>query len=477
MNRFLMLALLTVVSLRGVALGDETEEYNKIRGLLGAGKTAEAEKVFGEALKEYPDSDRLKSLNYLFYAYNNRDENYAAAAKYLETFIDGMLPAEGRPSGYLSQLPRFTEMLTEVYGKGGREDEIAEKLDAILAKVEKAAESGDASAKIAARELRNQQFLRLAEQGDVEAARKMLEERLAAARKAVDAAPTDEAAQLDLLFLVKGQVELAEATGADNAEKLRETYLSTLMSKAIERKDVPVIVTAVLDEAVQTIAGMARKQPFKAEQGLKNLQEFAASLETDDPQLKSRIATLKRSAASLQRSIDVAKAHAELIGKEAFPLTAEAWVNGTPLTPADLEGKVVLLDFWAVWCGPCIATFPHLRQWREEYADKGLVIIGVTRYYQYGWNEEMHRAQREEGISQADERKAMEKFAEHYNLQHRFMITPPDSKLQESYRVSGIPQAVLIDRAGKIRLIRVGSGESNAHDIEKMLAELIGDTE
>jgi peroxiredoxin len=64
------------------------------------------------------------------------------------------------------------------------------------------------------------------------------------------------------------------------------------------------------------------------------------------------------------------------------------------------------------------------------------------------------------------------KFAESHNLHHRFAIQK-DKSLAEYYAVSGIPHVVVIDRAGKIRLIRVGSGDKNAKDIGEMLEKLI----
>ena len=71
-----------------------------------------------------------------------------------------------------------------------------------------------------------------------------------------------------------------------------------------------------------------------------------------------------------------------LIGKPAPDLQGDFAVNGEPTRISDMKGKVVLLDFWAVWCGPCVSTFPRLRAWHDKYKDQGLVILGATTYYQ-----------------------------------------------------------------------------------------------
>ena len=175
-------------------------------------------------------------------------------------------------------------------------------------------------------------------------------------------------------------------------------------------------------------------------------------------------------------------------------MDVEGWVNGSPLTDADLKGKVVLLDFWAIWCGPCVSTFPHLIEWHEKYADKGLVMIGLTRYYGYEWDEEAGKAVRsrrkvtpkpeteaapeqEQEITpeqkQEQEQEALLKYAEGKGLHHRIAFQK-DRTLSDYYAVTGIPHVVVIGREGKVRLIRIGSGEKNAQDIEAMIQELIG---
>src|SRR5882757_3199163 len=56
---------------------------------------------------------------------------------------------------------------------------------------------------------------------------------------------------------------------------------------------------------------------------------------------------------------------------------ATQWLNSPPLTPADLRGKVVLVDFWTYTCINWLRTLPYVRAWAQKYKDQGLVVIGV----------------------------------------------------------------------------------------------------
>jgi thiol-disulfide isomerase/thioredoxin len=155
----------------------------------------------------------------------------------------------------------------------------------------------------------------------------------------------------------------------------------------------------------------------------------------------------------------------------------DGWANTVGVTRKSFEGQVVLLDFWAMWCGPCIATFPHLREWREEFGDQGFEIVGVTQYYNFEWDDEQKRASRaSDEITPQQERETLARFLEHHQLEHPVMVAPKNSEMSSNYGVKGIPHAVLIDRDGTVQLVKTGAGPATAKEIHDKIKELLAKT-
>jgi thiol-disulfide isomerase/thioredoxin len=169
--------------------------------------------------------------------------------------------------------------------------------------------------------------------------------------------------------------------------------------------------------------------------------------------------------------------HDHMIGKAAPDFTGDFCLNGKTTKLSDLKGKVVLVDFWAVWCGPCIATFPHLRDWTKQYGKDGLVILGATTYYQrLGFDKDKGQiTQLKEELNAADERDMVKDFAAHHKLTHELLMLDKQEygKASKAYAVSGIPTAVLIDRQGNVQMVRVGASEENAEALHDKIRELL----
>jgi len=68
--------------------------------------------------------------------------------------------------------------------------------------------------------------------------------------------------------------------------------------------------------------------------------------------------------------------HNAMIGQHAPTLLAKKWYN-SPSDGLELGGKVVLLDFFGIWCRPCMAKIPFIKELHELYSDRGLVVIGI----------------------------------------------------------------------------------------------------
>ncbi|HLA96378.1 MAG TPA: TlpA disulfide reductase family protein [Pyrinomonadaceae bacterium] len=158
--------------------------------------------------------------------------------------------------------------------------------------------------------------------------------------------------------------------------------------------------------------------------------------------------------------------HYKLLGEAAPELVGiDKWLPGTPVSIADLKGKVVLLDFWATWCGPCFDAFPSLIEWHQELSGKGLVIIGVTRYY----------GRSDSGpVNEIAEFAFLQRFKEKQKLPYTFAIGK-DQTPQLLYGANALPTAVLIDRKGIIRYIEAGTSSSRVEEMREMILKLLAE--
>ena len=160
---------------------------------------------------------------------------------------------------------------------------------------------------------------------------------------------------------------------------LRTTFTSFVAAEIKKHPGNVPLVSVYNEAAIQSIREVMSADPADARKRLEAWKEFLGSLDTSAAAMPNLVQNAKRSIAALERSLATDRNRFELVGKPAIPLDVQDWVNGSPLTGADLKGKVVLLDFFAVWCGPCIAGFSHLRELHEKYGSRGLVIVGVTQ--------------------------------------------------------------------------------------------------
>ncbi len=157
---------------------------------------------------------------------------------------------------------------------------------------------------------------------------------------------------------------------------------------------------------------------------------------------------------------------ARLIGRTAPELVVSRWLDGAGSRLGELRGKVVLLDFWAMWCSPCVAAYPHLRAMQAKYEAQGFQILGVTRYF--------GRSDAEESLGREQEFKSLQSYKTKYKLLWPVGIGKMDDPTNdEAYGVTGLPTVVLIDRQGRVRHLKRGIGEYRK--LERQIERLLGE--
>lgn len=126
-------------------------------------------------------------------------------------------------------------------------------------------------------------------------------------------------------------------------------------------------------------------------------------------------------------------------------------MDGGMVKLSDLRGQVVMVNFWATWCGPCRQEMPHLEALYQRYGDLGFTLLGVNV---------------EEDSSGADE------FLAETPVSFPILFDP-ENHVSELYDVVAMPSTVLVDRSGNMRFIHHGYQPGYENDYQSQIRALI----
>jgi cytochrome c biogenesis protein CcmG, thiol:disulfide interchange protein DsbE len=122
--------------------------------------------------------------------------------------------------------------------------------------------------------------------------------------------------------------------------------------------------------------------------------------------------------------------------------------DGSTFRLSDHRGDVVVLNFWASWCGPCIAEMPMLNRTADEFADDGVVIVGVNVW---------------------DSRSAATRFVDDLNITYPIVEDDIATSIAVEYGLTGVPETFVLNAEGEI--VTFFRGEfTNAQQIRDMIA-------
>ena len=139
-------------------------------------------------------------------------------------------------------------------------------------------------------------------------------------------------------------------------------------------------------------------------------------------------------------------------------------LDGSKFKVSERKGKVLLLNIWGIWCGPCRAEMPHLVAMQEQYRDKGLEVIGLNIGDQNLSPESVE---------------AIQNFADNFNPKLNYTLARSErASTNEFYKISGqsaVPQSLVVDREGRLRGVFIGGGPSVIGKMKELVAKTMAE--
>lgn len=135
-----------------------------------------------------------------------------------------------------------------------------------------------------------------------------------------------------------------------------------------------------------------------------------------------------------------------------MPAYAATMLNGGAYELASKRDKVVLLNVWATWCGPCVYEIPELQAAHDKYASRGLEVVGVSV---------------DEGAPEG-----VKEFVAERKMTYP-VVLDPEGRLAGILQTSVLPTTVLVDRSGKIVWKKIGAIMPNDPEFEKAIEEAL----
>lgn len=164
-----------------------------------------------------------------------------------------------------------------------------------------------------------------------------------------------------------------------------------------------------------------------------------------------------------------AKPYRLMVGDAAPPLAIERWIKGRPEERFE-NGRIYVLEFWATWCGPCVAGMPHLSELQRRHAKDGVTVIGVSTRDDYGNSLEAVQALVAKKADQAAYTFAWDdQTGTDHAYQGVFRGRTAEAYLEAAHILT-IPCAFIVDRSGKVAYI----GHPLA--IDDILAKIVAGT-